>query len=423
MATAIKAENISKEYLISHQTKARYGSLSESLMGVGSRLLNKIKHPLAFDANNDVERFMALDNINFEIRQGDRVGIIGRNGAGKSTLLKILSRITEPTAGTIGINGRIASLLEVGTGFHPELTGRENIFLNGAILGMSKRDIQLRFDEIVDFSEVEKFLDTPVKRYSSGMYVRLAFAIAAHLEPDILILDEVLAVGDEIFQKKCLGKMEEVSDVGKTIVFVSHNMTMVQQLCNRGLYIKSGRLFDNGCIDGVVERYLNLSNSNQIKHGNFSKFESKYLSILDVSIEQKGAPCFVLNRSHEASFSVTVNVFDNRSDLILGYALYDGGGSLLYWSTDKDVVKKVKMKQGVNKVTSLLPVDTLNNGSYNLVFFVNIYRVEWVLSPELSEDSLVYGFSVDGQLSQSSYWQVKRPGVLAPKIEWEHTEC
>ncbi len=203
------------------------------------------------------EVFWALKDVSFEVNQGDRIGIIGRNGAGKSTLLKILSRITEPTKGKISIKGRVASLLEVGTGFHPELTGRENIFLNGSILGMSRVEIKSKFDEIVAFAEVEKFLDTPVKRYSSGMYVRLAFAVAAHLEPEILIVDEVLAVGDAQFQSKCLGKMEDVSkNQGRTVLFVSHNMQAVQKLCQTGLLLQAGKVIEHGNIDNVVNKYL-----------------------------------------------------------------------------------------------------------------------------------------------------------------------
>jgi lipopolysaccharide transport system ATP-binding protein len=208
-------------------------------------------------SKNSVEEFWALKDVSFELEQGETVGIIGRNGAGKSTLLKILSRITEPTEGEVQIQGRVASLLEVGTGFHPELTGRENIFLNGAILGMSKVEIRRKFDEIVAFAEVEKFLDTPVKRYSSGMYVRLAFAVAAHLDPEILVVDEVLAVGDAEFQKKCLGKMQDVAtNSGRTVLFVSHNMNAVKRLCRRAIYLRNGRLLTQGPTDSVVNEYL-----------------------------------------------------------------------------------------------------------------------------------------------------------------------
>jgi lipopolysaccharide transport system ATP-binding protein len=259
----IHVENLSKRYVLSHQQDgANYQSLrdvlADSVKGLGRRL-NPFKSQSQQVTNPTREEFWALKDVSFDIQQGDRIGIVGRNGAGKSTLLKILSRITEPTQGEIRIRGRVASLLEVGTGFHGELSGRENIFLNGAILGMSKEEIKRKFDEIVAFSEVEKFLDTPVKRYSSGMYVRLAFAVAAHLEPEVLIVDEVLAVGDIQFQKKCLGKMEDVGKEGRTVLFVSHNMGVIGSLCNRGVYLKNGQLAQFGAISTVISEYLKTS--------------------------------------------------------------------------------------------------------------------------------------------------------------------
>jgi len=258
-APIITVENLSKRYWIGHQAVLGEDHVhSEGLRHVLERAL---RSPAKLFSNKNhkpsgVEEFWALKDVGFEIKQGDVVGIIGRNGAGKSTLLKVLSRITEPTAGRIEIEGRIASLLEVGTGFHQELTGRENIFLNGAILGMSRVEIRRKFDEIVAFSEVEKFLDTPVKRYSSGMYVRLAFAVAAHLEPEILIVDEVLAVGDMAFQKKCLGKMQSVASSGRTIIFVSHNMGAVMGLCNRVVWLAGGRCHMVGPVREVADAYV-----------------------------------------------------------------------------------------------------------------------------------------------------------------------
>lgn len=251
----INVQNLGKKYILSHKTnKASYSTIREtlasSIKNLGARIFNK-------NTSGAREEFWALKDVCFEIEQGDRIGIIGRNGAGKTTLLKLLSRITEPSTGRIELNGRVASLLEVGTGFHPELTGRENIFLNGAILGMKRKEIKRKFDEIVAFAEVEKFLDTPVKRYSSGMYVRLAFAVAAHLEPEILIVDEVLAVGDAAFQKKCLGKMEDVStQEGRTVLFVSHNMGMVRQLCSKGFLFNQGSLTYSGTIEKTIENYM-----------------------------------------------------------------------------------------------------------------------------------------------------------------------
>ncbi len=267
--TVIRVENLSKKYLLDHQQEGHsdYKSIKESLPNAISSLGKKILNPRSNNGfKPSQEEFWALKDVSFEIKQGDKVGIIGRNGAGKSTLLKILSRITEPTSGRIGINGRIASLLEVGTGFHPELTGRENIFLNGAVLGMSQVEIKRKFDEIVDFAEVEKFLDTPVKRYSSGMYVRLAFAVAAHLEPEILIVDEVLAVGDLKFQKKCLGKMEMVSSEGRTILFVSHNVAAVRRLCNRAIFLEKGTLKEEGSVDSVLRTYIEGDSSTQFAY-------------------------------------------------------------------------------------------------------------------------------------------------------------
>jgi lipopolysaccharide transport system ATP-binding protein len=252
----IQVESLSKRYVLGRQRTERYQSLRDVLSRNVKQLRRKLLAPHRQKPVDPAEEFWALQDVNFTIQQGDRVGVVGRNGAGKSTLLKVLSRITEPTSGSIKIRGRVASLLEVGTGFHPELTGRENIFLNGAILGMSKAEIRRKFDEIVDFAEVEKFLDTPVKRYSSGMYVRLAFAVAAHLEPEILIVDEVLAVGDAQFQSKCLGKMQDVSQGGRTVLFVSHNMAAIRQLCSSSLLMHQGQLVFAGTAEEGVKRYL-----------------------------------------------------------------------------------------------------------------------------------------------------------------------
>ncbi len=260
-STAILVENLSKRYSIGHQSadRARYNTLRDAIGRTATSVFRRSKDILArreIVFADEVEQFWALRGVSFEVQRGEVLGIIGRNGAGKSTLLKILSRITEPTTGRITLRGRVASLLEVGTGFHIELTGRENIYLNGAILGMSQVEIRKKFDEIVAFAEVERFLDTPVKRYSSGMYVRLAFAVAAHLEPEILVVDEVLAVGDGEFQKKCLGKMNEVSrQEGRTVLFVSHNMGAVRALCHRGIVLKDGSVLCADTIENCIREY------------------------------------------------------------------------------------------------------------------------------------------------------------------------
>ncbi len=285
---AIKAENISKQYRLG---EVGTGTLSHDLNRFWAKLRGKEDPYLKIGEANDRSRkgdseyVWSLRDINFEIEQGDAVGIIGRNGAGKSTLLKLLSKVTKPTTGSFKVNGRIASLLEVGTGFNPEMTGRENIYLNGAILGMRKHEIDRKFDEIVDFSGVERYIDTPVKRYSSGMYVRLAFAVAAHLESEILIVDEVLAVGDAEFQKKCLGKMGDVSKgEGRTVLFVSHNMAAVQNLCNKGLMLDKGQLVADDFIENVIDFYLN--NISYAPKLNFLEFDASnkdiYLSHVEV---------------------------------------------------------------------------------------------------------------------------------------------
>jgi lipopolysaccharide transport system ATP-binding protein len=250
MRPIIKVEDLSKLYYLG-ESSAAYSTLRETLMDVARRPFRYIR------GNTNAPMLWALKDVSFEVTPGDVVGIIGRNGAGKSTLLKVLSRIAEPTTGRVELYGRVASLLEVGTGFHPELTGRENIFLNGSILGMTRKEIETKFDEIVAFAEVEKFIDTPVKRYSSGMYVRLAFAVAAHLEPEILVVDEVLAVGDAVFQKKCLGRMRDVANTGRTVIFVSHNMAAVSSLCSKAMVLWEGKVeYPLSSVEGAVQQYL-----------------------------------------------------------------------------------------------------------------------------------------------------------------------
>jgi homopolymeric O-antigen transport system ATP-binding protein len=262
MKPIVRVENLSKQYSIGAR-QAHYDTLRESVMAAVRAPLKRFRR----NGNSDANTIWALKDVNFEVMPGEVVGIIGRNGAGKSTLLKILSRITEPTIGEVDLYGRVASLLEVGTGFHPELTGRENIYLNGAILGMQRVEIERKFDEIIAFADVETFVDTPVKHYSSGMYLRLAFAVAAHLEPEIFLVDEVLAVGDASFQKKCLGKMSDVAREGRTVLFVSHNMAAIQQLCGRAFLFGSGRIHQEGPPETVIANYL--SDASQSEDGDF----------------------------------------------------------------------------------------------------------------------------------------------------------
>lgn len=338
MSTIISVENLSKKYTLHHQQREQYTALRDVIANGVASIGKKLLSPFTFHSSrssqhsspftDSKEDFWALKDVSFEVKQGDRIGIIGRNGAGKSTLLKILSRITEPTTGRVKIKGRVASLLEVGTGFHPELTGRENIFLNGAILGMSRLEIKKKFDEIVDFAEIEKFLDTPVKRYSSGMYVRLAFAVAAHLEPEILVVDEVLAVGDAQFQKKCLGKMEDVSArEGRTVLFVSHNMAAIQRLCMKGVYLQSGRLMVSGPINTVVEAYI--SSQNNLAETKFNKNGLRQppvsCDILDVSIEIADGNNNIIEWDQPFSFLLRVKL-DSPAELSVEFLFRDPFG-------------------------------------------------------------------------------------------------
>ena len=290
--TVIRVENLSKRYRIG-AAQARYGSLRDSLAGAVKAPLNRLRSP---KNGSPSQHIWALKDVSFEVQRGEVLGVIGRNGAGKSTLLKVLARITKPTGGRVLLEGRVGSLLEVGTGFHPELTGRENIYLNGAILGMHRAEIERKFDEIVDFAEIEQFLDTPAKHYSSGMYMRLAFAVAAHLEPEILLVDEVLAVGDAAFQKKCLGKMGQVAQQGRTVLFVSHNMAAVEKLCAKAILFDSGKLRDYDNSGKIIAKYLGAGDSSAkngatslVTHPNRVPGSHSILSEIDLSVDGASA--------------------------------------------------------------------------------------------------------------------------------------
>jgi lipopolysaccharide transport system ATP-binding protein len=328
----IRAEGLGKRYLIGHQSaeRERYTALRDvigrSLNRLGRSALDVLRGRQII-AGDEIEEFWALKDLSFEIGRGEVVGVIGRNGAGKSTLLKVLSRITEPTEGRVTIKGRVASLLEVGTGFHPELTGRENIYLNGAILGMTRAEIKKKFDEIVAFAEVEKFLDTPVKRYSSGMYVRLAFAVAAHLEPEILVVDEVLAVGDAEFQKKCLGKMGEVAQAGRTVLFVSHNMSSVATICEKGMLLRTGNLVIDGPISAVLSRYRDLQ-QNEVAVKSSNQFRGPLRSVRITSIRINGylaSELKILSSEDEISIVICGQADQEIADLRFAVALFHKG--------------------------------------------------------------------------------------------------
>lgn len=351
---AIKINSLGKKYLLGI---AKSGSLRENISS------------LFVDKTKAKTEFWALKNINLEIQKGDVVGIVGKNGAGKSTLLKLLSQITKPTEGTIEINGRIASLLEVGTGFHPELTGRENIYLNGTILGMSRREVKAKFDEIVEFSGVEKFIDTPVKHYSSGMYVRLAFAVAAHLEPEILIIDEVLAVGDAEFQKKCLGKMQDVAKNGRTVLFVSHNMAAVKELCNKGILLQHGVLKSSGTIDEIISDYIKTDSNNSIYSPDTLKLNLpisfKRISVIDENLEI--CSDFTVNDKIILSFE-----FDIRKK--------DHGYSLFVIINNKYGAPVFSAEKQIENNQLYLSIDSLclTRGNYSIHTFIHKPRIEQI---------------------------------------------
>ena len=350
MKSAVSIASLGKRYVISHKAPQRYRTLRDEIAEkIGNAFRKRgSRSSVSLPTKED---FWAVRDISFDVREGDRVGIVGRNGAGKSTLLKLLSRITEPTEGRIALNGRVSSLLEVGTGFHPELTGRENIFLNGSILGMSRREIQGKFDEIVSFSGVEKFLDTPVKRYSSGMYIRLAFAVTAHLDSEILLVDEVLAVGDSEFQAKCLDRMESISESGRTVLFVSHNLSAVQRLCNTGVFLNAGRLVTQGSISKVLEAYQDAVSGGsdacgelEVKPGQarFTKWE------LESASTKLSHTCV----SREVCrFVFTVRSRRTVQDAYFGFAIWDAEGQLvLAGSSLDDGRRSARLTEGEHQV-------------------------------------------------------------------------
>jgi lipopolysaccharide transport system ATP-binding protein len=426
--TVISVENLSKKYLLTHLADKR-----EQLFS--SLLVNKVKNAGNLVAGafkrgpaqeRTVEEFWALKDVSFEIKQGDRVGIIGRNGAGKSTLLKILSRITEPTKGRITIDGRVASLLEVGTGFHSELSGRENIYLNGAILGMSRNEIKRKFDEIVAFSEVEQFLDTPVKRYSSGMYVRLAFAVAAHLEPEILIVDEVLAVGDAQFQKKCLGKMEDVSSKeGRTVLFVSHNMNAIEQLCTSALLLDKGKINKHEYdVRAVVKSYMFGSEESSGIHewtNQGNSLDNKWFTPLKMYISDETGNKISTSISNYEDVYVNIEgiVAELDQSLQIGYSIFSDDGHQLYLTCTTDVPEDnwPKLSKGKCLLRSRIPKRLLNEGTYRIELLLALYCRQWLSEPGNNAPSI--HFTIQAGLSDSPYWMAKRLGALAPVIDWK----
>ena len=405
---AIIAENISKKYVLDHKAENAPTNFKEAMFNMFSKKSRK------FEASKKKEIFWALKDIDFEIKHGDRVGIIGSNGAGKSTLLKILSRITEPTTGSVKIRGRVASLLEVGTGFHAELSGRENIFLNGAILGMKKAEIQKNFDEIVAFSGVEKFLDTPVKRYSSGMYVRLGFSIAAHLEPDIMIVDEVLAVGDAEFQKKCLGKMKDVSAEGRTILFVSHNLTAVDSLCNQAIFLNKGNVHDQGDVKKVIGTYLKNYSKNNLQqswHGDKNAPGNSQVRFRQISILPEYLPNqLAMDVRTPIKISIEFESYLKSATLNLSLFVLSLTGEIVFNLGSEIVTEDDGLFRGICEI----PAPLLNDGSYTLSVMIvkDTTNILYFLEEPLH-------FEIADWRKGDGEWYGKWPGIIRPTLPFK----
>lgn len=401
---AIKIEGISKKYLVGKQKDS-------SLRG---SLANIFKSKL-----NSYEEFWALDDVSFEVEKGDVVGIIGKNGAGKSTLLKILSKITKPTKGRIEINGRVASLLEVGTGFHPELTGRENIFLNGTILGMTRKEVKSKFDEIVAFSGVEKFIDTPVKHYSSGMYVRLAFAVAAHLDPEILIIDEVLAVGDIEFQKKCLGKMKDVALQGRTVLFVSHNMNAVNSLCSKCLYIKNGTTEIYDKTDIVISKYLNGTelNTYDVSFKENEESGDEFVKINSIRIiNNMREPSSTIDINTPFGIEIKYEILNNQNRPLPNVHFHTSKGEFAFVSNHASVSTDI-FSEGKYKSVVWIPDDLLNTGYYSIDVAMSTFSPSLIVHVWLKG---ILGIEVIEDISLRKYdYKQEMPGAVRPTLEWE----
>ncbi len=379
---AIRVENLGKRYLIGEQ-QVKYRMLRDSLQHAAKSAWRFVR--TGRRRSNDARTLWALKNLSFEVEEGESLGIIGSNGAGKSTLLKILSRVTVPTVGKVRLRGRVGSLLEVGTGFHPELTGRENIFLNGAILGMTRLEIERKFDEIVDFSEMEKFLDTPVKFYSSGMRMRLAFSVAAHLEPEILLVDEVLAVGDQAFQKKSLNKMDNVVKQGRTVLFVSHNMGAVKSLCTRAIYLVNGEVKYSGEVDDVIDTYLKTAENHQTAQLTFRPDRSRDMQFLAVAVlDGEGRPASRI--AHDQPFDVQLQVALRQPKFRLGLSvnIEDSDLNVIASTSDYmlDETRLINRQPGIFTYRIHVPSPLLVPGNYRLSFYIQTMRGKSIDSVE-----------------------------------------
>ena len=423
--TVIQFNKLGKSYMIGHKNREqRYIALRDVIGGSMKKLWSRIRNPEYYTHEN-LEEFWALKNIDLEVQEGDRLGIIGPNGAGKTTLLKILSRITTPTTGQVNIKGRIASLLEVGTGFHPELTGRENIYLNGAILGMNRSEIKHKFDEIVDFAGVEQFLDTPVKRFSSGMNVRLGFAVAAHLDPDILIVDEVLAVGDAEFREKAIGKMREVSEsAGRTVLFVSHNMKVIKELCKRTILLEEGKVKNDGATNEVISKYTTVENYGGLQSEvSFAENENILYQIRAVRIIDHGGKISAkMDRSKPFRVEIDYDIRENTKNVNIEFSIELLDGTLIYHGADTDLAPDqiINREQGSYRTSVEFPSYLLNAADYKIVAFTRYRGIDY----DFPEKQPIFHLEDNGTYASGPNVYVvdqqgQRRGILAMPLKWE----
>lgn len=427
---AIEVENLSKSYVISHNSKRKARSLRELLVNHFARQDAVGAMP---DEDMPKETFWALNDVSFQIAEGERVAIIGGNGAGKSTLLKILSRITEPTSGKVAIRGKVSSLLEVGTGFHPELTGRENIYLNGAILGMRRSEITAKFDQIVDFSGVEKFIDTPVKHYSSGMYVRLAFSVSAWLDPDILIVDEVLSVGDQAFQRRCAERMKELTGAGRTVLFVSHSMQAVKAMCDKAMFLERGRAIHFGLVDDVATQYVRSIEANNAGSWGKAQFEPGDAGVVAHSDHQDKIRCHyarIINEEEQVTSQLSIDrpffidvTYEVLKDLDLSavpnFHFYDEFGARVFITLPAEACPKEK---GVYTTRCEVPAYQLNNGRFATMIAVSSFELEAPLHFAY-ENALRFEVAEHGLADVRRHgWTGALPGLSRPRLDWTYTK-
>lgn len=414
--TVISVENLGKQYRLRHLASGGYRTFREMIAEKVAGLLRPARRlaPVRSQRSRE-EEFWALRNVSFQVKRGEVVGIVGRNGAGKSTLLKLLSRITQPTEGRVRIQGRVASLLEVGTGFHPELTGRENIFLNGAILGMGRREIRAKFEEIVAFAEVNQFVDTPVKRYSSGMYLRLAFSVAAHLEPEILVVDEVLAVGDAAFQKKCINRMNTVAETGRTVLFVSHNLSAVRRLCQRGILLKQGGVGYDGDVEGCLGEYIWERKADAAEYVQATNPTKRVNLRKAALLDSAGEPCAEVDYAAAHTLTIEYEVNQPTASVGVWFAIWNTEETLVLGSSDYDLTPELLQPRavGLYRAAILLPPRILNVGNY--YFVVGITGQ----SPTVPFDRVeAIHFSVVDSSEYLVAEQANRPGLFKPQLPW-----